>query len=177
MYDSKTIVGYCGVYCGTCPTSQYVRRKQNLARQLKRLIDEGRDEYWLPEVVKSFNFEEFRKGLEFYTEMCCPGCREMEVPDEDWCERRKCAKERGVHTCFECAEIEACEPMKYIRETYPFILERYYVIFKEKGYDGVLDEMESDRAKGFDTLEHLAMQYCKRVELNEPFLKGGKAEE
>jgi hypothetical protein len=177
MYDPRNILGFCGIYCGTCSSSQYVRRKQNLARQLKRLVDEGRDEHWLPDMVTSFDFEDFRKGLEFYSEMCCPGCREMEVPEKDWCERRGCARERGVHTCFECSDIETCEPMAYVRETYPFVLERYYPIFKERGYEGVLEEMEVDRAKGFDILDHLAARCCRKIDLDEPFLKQNRTED
>jgi hypothetical protein len=169
MYEPKNIVGYCGVYCGTCAGSQFNRTKQNLARELKRLVDVHRDGDWIPNVIRTFDFVEFRKGLEFYTEMSCPGCRFLEVTEgEDWCERRKCATGKGVHTCFECDEIETCEPMTYIRETYPFVLDRYFRIFREKGLEGVLEEMEGDRNKGFEICDHLARTHCKRIDLKEP---------
>ena len=65
----------CGVYCGQCPNGN--GRVKYAAGELKRLVDTTRYG-WLEEVVDSFSFEEFRKGLEWFASNRCPSCLNME---------------------------------------------------------------------------------------------------
>ncbi|MFB0523851.1 MAG: DUF3795 domain-containing protein, partial [Candidatus Bathyarchaeia archaeon] len=89
--------GICGVYCGQCPSGN--GRVRVIAGELKRLVDTVRYD-WLEYAVKSFNFKEFRKGLEWFSAAQCPGClKEGGAPCRA---RRKCFTERNLESCLLC---------------------------------------------------------------------------
>ncbi len=52
-------------------------RSRALAGELKRLVDTVRYD-WVKEVVKSFDFDQFRKGLEWFSGAQCPTCPKAE---------------------------------------------------------------------------------------------------
>lgn len=61
----------------------------------------------MPGEVQEFDYEQFRKGLEFFSKddswlvchKCCPGGDGY--PD---CDIRKCCRERGYRICFDCPD-------------------------------------------------------------------------
>jgi len=65
MNNNNRQYGICGVYCGQCPNGN--GRVKMMAMELKRLVDTTRYN-WVKEVIKSFNFDEFRKGLEWFSQ-------------------------------------------------------------------------------------------------------------
>jgi len=69
--DENYRYGICGVYCGQCPSGN--GRVKVIAGELKRLVDTVRYD-WVGHVVKSFKFEEFRKGLEWFADAQCAMC-------------------------------------------------------------------------------------------------------
>ena len=71
MEKEERPYGVCGVYCGQCPSGN--GRVKYAAGELKHLIDTQRYD-WVEDVVKSFRFSEFRKGLEWFSQTQCPGC-------------------------------------------------------------------------------------------------------
>ena len=101
--------GICGVYCGQCPSGN--GRVKMMARELKRLVDTTRYD-WVGSVVKSFKFEEFRKGLEWFADAQCPMCLNGGGAP---CENKKCASEKKVESCLLCNDYLTCKNTEYQR--------------------------------------------------------------
>jgi hypothetical protein len=158
MDNSKKSYGICGVYCGQCPSGN--GRIRFAAGELKRLIDTTRFD-WMEEIVKSFRFSEFRKGLEWFNQVQCPGCNEGGGAP---CKNRPCAKERGLESCLLCEEYMKCPNTTYQRETYPFVIENYNRV-KEVGFEQHLLEEEKKALAGVDLMGHLERKYCKLIPL------------
>ena len=152
--------GVCGVYCGQCPNGN--GRVQFFSQELKRLVDTVRYD-WMNDIVKSFNFSNFRKGLEWFSSHKCPMCLNIRLEDAH-CKNKKCANDKKLETCLLCQDYLTCEKTKYHRETYPFVIEHYTRV-KKVGLEKHLQE-EKDRTKaGIDLMSHLERRFCKTVTL------------
>jgi hypothetical protein len=152
--------GICGVYCGQCPNGN--GRVTFAAGELKRLIDTTRYD-WVEDVVKSFSFSEFRKGLEWFADSQCTGCLKGGGAP---CENRKCAEEKGLRSCLLCGDYLTCGHTVYMRDVYPFVVDNHERV-KQVGLDRHLEEEELRARAGVDLMGHLERRYCKIVELPE----------
>ncbi len=108
------LIGYCGVYCGTCARWHENSVFRKLTTALAELVDGHGFQHWMPEVVKEFDYTEFRKALDFFSRkdtwfICRKGCKGGDGrPD---CEIRKCCKNRELNICFDCREFP-CDRVK-----------------------------------------------------------------
>lgn len=152
--------GICGVYCGQCPNGN--GRVKMTARELRRLIDTVRYD-WTEHVVKSFKFQEFRKGLEWFANAQCPGCLSGGGAP---CKNRKCAADRKLESCLLCGDYLTCKHTEYHREWYPFVVENYNRV-KQVGFEKHLEEEEEKSQAGADLMGHLTRRCCKVVKLEE----------
>jgi len=152
--------GVCGVYCGQCPNGN--GRVKTMASELKRLVDTTRYN-WLADVVKSFKFDEFRKGLEWFANAQCPMCLNGGGAP---CENRPCAKQKGLQSCLLCNDYLTCKNTEYQREWYPFVADNYRRV-KEVGFEKHLAEEEERRRAGVDLMGHLERRCCKTIKLEE----------
>lgn len=152
--------GICGVYCGQCPNGN--GRVKMIAGELKRLVDTVRYN-WVSMVVKSFSFEEFRKGLEWFSNAQCPMCLNGGGAP---CENRKCASEKKLQSCLLCDNYLACKHTEYQREWYPFVVENYNRV-KQVGFQKHLEEEEERTKAGVDLMGHLERRCCKVVKLED----------
>jgi hypothetical protein len=153
--------GVCGVYCGQCPNGN--GRVKAMAREFKRLVDTARYE-WVADVVKSFEFVEFRKGLEWFANAQCPMC--LNGAHGASCENRKCASEKKLDSCLLCDEYLKCEHTAYQREWYPFVVDNYNRV-KQVGFEKHLEEEETRAKAGVDLMSHLDRRCCKTVKLED----------
>ncbi len=152
--------GICGVYCGQCPNGN--GRVKMMAGELKRLVDTVRYD-WVQEVVKSFDFAEFRKGLEWFADSQCSMCLNGGGAP---CENKKCAANKKLKSCLLCADYLTCKDTEYQRDFYPFVKENYAKV-RQVGYEKYLEE-ERQRAKaGIDLMGHLERRCCKVVKLED----------
>jgi len=159
MQKTEEQFGICGVYCGQCPNGN--GRVSFMAQELKRLVDTTRYE-WVADYVKSFNFEDFRKGLEWFSASQCPMC--LRGGGNPNCENRKCAARKNLRSCLQCDEYLTCKNTVYQRETYPFVSDNYQRV-KEVGLEKYLEE-ESERSRaGVSLMSHLERKCCKVVKL------------
>jgi hypothetical protein len=152
--------GVCGVYCGQCPNGN--GRVRYAAGELKRLVDTTRYG-WVEDAVKSFSFNEFRKGLEWFSHAQCQGCRGGGGAP---CQNRGCAEEKGLRSCLECGDYLVCSHTEYMRDTYPFVAD-YHQRVKQVGLVKHLEEEEQRARAGVDLMGHLERRYCKTVELED----------
>jgi len=156
MTSENNCYGVCGVYCGQCPSGN--GRVKVIAGELKRLVDTVRYD-WVGYAVKSFQFAEFRKGLEWFANAQCPMCLNGGGAP---CENRKCAKQKGLESCLLCGDYLTCRHTEYHREWYPFVVDNY----RRVGEVGLEKEEERSRA-GVSLMGHLERRCCKIVKLEE----------
>ena len=101
------LICYCGVYGGTCARWEGYEGFRQLARVLGEWCDCQGFTHWMPDAVQEFDYEEFRKGVEFFSKddswlvchKCCVGGDGY--PE---CDIRRCCQERGYTICFDCPE-------------------------------------------------------------------------
>jgi hypothetical protein len=153
--------GICGVYCGQCPNGN--GRVSMMAQELKRLVDTTRYE-WVKDFVTSFSFDEFRKGLEWFSDSQCPKCHKG--GGAPWCENRKCATSKNLRSCLLCDDYLTCKNTVYQRETYPFVVNNHRRV-KEVGFEKHLEEEEERSKAGISLMGHLERRCCKVMKLEE----------
>ncbi|MCJ7422973.1 DUF3795 domain-containing protein [Candidatus Bathyarchaeota archaeon] len=152
--------GICGVYCGQCPNGN--GRVKMMAGELKRLVDTVRYN-WVKDVVKSFDFDEFRKGLEWLSDSQCPSCLNGGGAP---CENRKCASRKSLQSCLLCDDYLTCKNTEYQRDVYPFVVDNYNRV-KQVGFEKHLEEEEERTKAGIDLMGHLERRCCKVVKLED----------
>jgi hypothetical protein len=160
MENKNRRYGICGVYCGQCPNGN--GRVKMMANELKRLVDTTRYD-WVGDVVKSFKFDEFRKGLEWFSQSQCPMCLNGGGAP---CENKKCAPEKKLQSCLMCSDYLMCKNTEYQRDVYPFVVDNYNRV-KQVGFQKHLEEEEERTKAGVDLMGHLERRCCKVVKLED----------
>jgi transcription elongation factor Elf1 len=133
-----------------------------MAMELKRLVDTTRYN-WVKEVIKSFNFDEFRKGLEWFSQAQCPMCLNGGGAP---CENRKCASNKKLQSCLLCNEYLTCKNTEYQRDVYPFVIDNHNRV-KQVGFEKYLEEEEEKTKAGIDLMGHLERRFCRVVKLED----------
>ncbi|MFH1688021.1 MAG: DUF3795 domain-containing protein [bacterium] len=117
----EELITYCGLYGGHCARWQGYPHFRGLARELAEWLESMGCGYWMPHTVGEFNYTEFKKGLDFFADdgnwfTCTKCCHHGDGYPE--CPVRKCAIEKGVELCFDCAEFpcDVCRPFFDIEE-------------------------------------------------------------
>lgn len=110
----EDLITYCGIYGGTCARWYEYTAFRDLANVFAEWVDAQSYQYWMPVHVKEFDYNEFRKGLDFFSRpdawlVCHKCCKGGEGNPE--CEIRICCKDKGVEICFECDDFP-CDKVK-----------------------------------------------------------------
>ena len=135
-------LGHCGVYCGQCRA--FTAEVTDIATKFKDWVEQ--DYSWLKEVEESFDYDNFLKGLDWFTNSTCPGCRNS---SESWCEVKKCEKikQNIIDNCLICDEFAKCPHTDYQRNRYSYLFNHIELIKKE-GLDKFLKEEEKKALEG-----------------------------
>ncbi len=72
----------------------------------------------------------------------CSGCNSGDCPDKDWCENRRCSKERGLAHCSDCTE--DCRK-GLLSKSKPYGFTRFV---KRYGEEALLDCLERNEQNG-----------------------------
>jgi hypothetical protein len=137
--EARKLIGYCGVYCGSCGMYRgrvYAKIAQEFLEVMKAAGYP--DELTInPKGVKpDFDFNEFLKGVECFSKedsgaYCQEPCKQGGgVP----CEYRQCARERGLEICYECRDFP-CEHFLWGLEQHPE-KRADYERFRKRGFEG-----------------------------------------
>jgi len=98
----KDQVGRCGIWCGSCIVGNGTLKE--LTGRYEKVIRDYDLENWAP---KTFDFREFKKGLEtLKATPLCVGCRKG--GGWDTCPMRGCVAKKKITDCAECADQAAC---------------------------------------------------------------------
>jgi hypothetical protein len=122
----ERLITYCGLYGGCCARYVAYRAFRQAAEIVAEVCDSHGFHHWMPQVVDEFDYEHFRKGIEFFrredTWFVCRGCCRGGDGGPPGCVR-KCCQEHAVELCFECPEfpcskVEHDQPMLTRAEEY-----------------------------------------------------------
>jgi len=90
-------IGYCGIWCGSCVVGNGTL--QEVAKKFKKTLGGYGVLKWCP---GTFDRAEFLLGLDTIAKIhLCPGC--LRGGGRENCELRKCATDRNLADCRECA--------------------------------------------------------------------------
>lgn len=105
----RDMIAYCGLNCETCDAYlATINNDQALREKTAKLWAELNNAPILPEHIN------------------CQGCRVDGVKTvycENLCKIRQCALKRGVTTCGDCPEIDACQTFGMVIANNPAVLE------------------------------------------------------
>ena len=111
MTDKKTLLAYCGMYCGDCLGRTGVIA--DAASEFKAVLDKYKFRRSAECVLSKQlpDFGDFEEKLGFMTGLRCKQvCRERE-DDAIACTVRRCCIERGYFACHECGDLETCDKL------------------------------------------------------------------
>ena len=132
----------CGIYCGQCRA--YTEEVTDIAHQFKQWVEQ--DYSWLKEVEESFDYDNFMKGLDWFINSTCPGCRNS---TESWCDVKKCEKiqQDKIDNCLICDDFKDCTHTEYQRNRYSYLF-KHIEFVKKEGFDKFLEEEELKGKEG-----------------------------
>ena len=135
-------LGKCGVFCAQC--SSFTGEMTELASKIK--VWTVRDYSWLKDSDEDFDFDNFLKGLDWFIDSTCPGCRNVK---ESWCDVKKCEKiQQGtIDNCLVCEDFASCKFTDYQKNRYSYLFEhRDYI--KKEGFEKYLEREEKKAKEG-----------------------------
>ena len=108
-------------YCGLCDSCRLGSPGfQEAVARVKGVVDNFQTNWWshcFP-AEEGFSFPEFRKGLEWFLRHTdCPGCKGGRGLEQ--CPIRRCARERRIDHCYECADVDGCANFDFILREFP----------------------------------------------------------
>jgi len=113
------LIGYCGLYCGTCPG--YTQTVANLAKDLRRELRSGKFDKAAPALAKIPDFKAFKhyqKACDLLSTMmkmrCNKACKSGGGSAQ--CPIKKCAKKKGLKGCWQCDDFVSCKKLKGLEE-------------------------------------------------------------
>ena len=148
MSTVNVVIGYCGVCCDHCAMST---RIPEMAAELMRYITAYGYREWIHNVTREFEFNNLLKGLEWFANSSCQGCKG--AGGMPGCEVRVCCSGKKLANCYFCDIFPLCEKLNYQKETYH--LEEHFEKIKRLGYDIWLREQEKKIEENFDNIAYL----------------------
>ncbi len=111
----KNQIGYCGIWCGSCPGGNGV--SMEFTKKYEDFVKKSQLEKWAP---KTFDFSEFMKGLAAIQTMpSCTGC--LNGGGNPTCKIRTCASKKKIVNCSQCDQLLACRNFEALEKTHPNI--------------------------------------------------------
>jgi len=126
-------------------------RIPRMAMELKRFIEAYGYGEWIHFITRDFDFQQFMKGLNWFTNSSCPSC--LKGGGMPRCDVRVCCLKKKLKNCYFCEEFSKCEKLNYQKETYH--IEKHYERMKQIGYENWLREQERKIEENFDNIEYL----------------------
>jgi hypothetical protein len=119
MAKKTDLIGYCGLYCATCPG--YTQIPANLAKELRVELKKGKFEGaadFLAKMPAFGAFKYYKQGVELLdtiAKMRCKGCKAGGGGPS--CKIRICAKEKKFSGCWQCGKFETCKKFIFLLES------------------------------------------------------------
>jgi hypothetical protein len=112
MNDNKTLLAYCGFYCGDClgHTGEIADATKKFMNVLDKYQFNQTAKCVFPDQLK--DYDRFYEIVGFMTGLKCPmTCRER-IDSTVSCEVRNCCINNDFYACYECDDFETCAKLK-----------------------------------------------------------------
>jgi hypothetical protein len=119
MAKRADMIGYCGLYCGTCPA--YTGSIADPASQLRKELRRSKCDKaaaGLAKIPGMEAFEHYRQFDELLAALAKMRCKKpcRAGGGSAQCKVRKCAKEKGLSGCWECDDFRTCATLGVLEE-------------------------------------------------------------
>jgi hypothetical protein len=116
MADSKNLIAYCGLYCGSCFI--YLGKIADLARDLRKELRAAKFQRFARVISRYFkpykNYEQTYELLGMMVRLRCKRtCHDGGGPP--LCKIRNCCTKKEYVGCWECNEFEECRTLDFLR--------------------------------------------------------------
>jgi len=139
--EHKDLAAYCGIYCGLCDHRTKIPER---ASALRAAMEQAEYDEWGPSLA---GFDEFWSFLQKLTRVEDTRCCRSGTCGDGFCAIKKCARDKGVSLCVECADYP-CQWVHRLGRGEPTLLHDGQRI-REKGLEAWMEEQEERRAAGF----------------------------
>ncbi len=177
---SEEMIAYCGLYCGTCGigsclVAERAKKLQEVVEAYKfedwvpDFFEQADTRLVLDQAIKAmgytdediealrketeeskFDYAQFKAGLEWFTKVSCPACREG--GGQPMCPVKVCAKSRQVSGCWACEEMENCRILVELGKRSEYSVIENLKEIREMGEHAYMKKMEKKAAAGFDNV-------------------------
>nr|MDO8099193.1 DUF3795 domain-containing protein [Candidatus Njordarchaeota archaeon] len=137
--NEKSLIAYCGLYCGDC--FNYKGEIANLAKELRAKLKEEK----LDQVSQALSgdFKEFKNFEQCYQVLgalvklrCKRACRVGGGPAS--CRIRNCCRDKKFQGCWECRDFGLCSRLDFLKPLYDDTHLRNIRKIRKRGIDGFL---------------------------------------
>jgi hypothetical protein len=121
MVKKTELIGYCGLYCGTCPS--YTQVAADLARDLRNELRKGKFDKaadFLAKMPAFAAFKNYKEGYGLLGAIMKIRCKHGFCRPGGWdsrCKIRRCARQKKLVGCWQCDEFESCSKLKALEVT------------------------------------------------------------
>jgi hypothetical protein len=120
MVKKTDLIGYCGLYCGTCPS--YTQVAADLARDLRTELRKGKfgeSADFIAKMPAFAAFKNYKKGYDLLGAIMKIRCKNGFCRPGGWdgrCKIRKCARQKKLAGCWQCDRFEECKYLKLLEQ-------------------------------------------------------------
>ncbi len=114
--NNKTLIAYCGLYCGDC--FNYKGEIADLARDLRKKLRESKFDRASEGLSKYFkDFKDYDTCYRVLGSMVRLRCKRActNGGGNPNCTIRKCCQKKEIRGCFECGEFETCKKFDFLK--------------------------------------------------------------
>jgi hypothetical protein len=118
MTKKTDLIGYCGLYCATCPGFTQIPAdlaKEQMTGLKKWKLDKAAD--LLAKMPAFSGFKYYKQGVELLgaiSKLRCQGCKKG--GGSPACKIRICAKQNKFAGCWQCDKMETCKNFAFLLE-------------------------------------------------------------
>jgi len=137
MKANQKLLTYCGLYCGDC--FGFKGDLPDLARDLRKLLRK----YKFDKIAQAIPFKDFKEYPKCYrclggmVKLRCKGCRGG--TRSKFCNIAKCCLKKNYAGCWQCAEVEDCKKLKFLKAVHKDACLKNLRLIKKLGVKGYLE--------------------------------------
>ena len=119
MAAKTNLIGYCGLYCGDCPS--YTQEIADLAKALRKELRHhkfGKYADYLARMPGLEAFKNYEAGYALLGSMMTLRCKGSccEGGGSRSCPIKKCARRQAFKGCWQCDDFETCTTLKILEQ-------------------------------------------------------------
>ncbi len=139
MSEDKTLIAYCGLYCGDC--FNYKGEIADLARDLRKKLRETRFDKISQGLSRYFkDFKDYEQCYRVLGSMVRLRCKKacLDGGGNPLCKARTCCRKKDIAGCWECDEFETCSKLDFLKPIHGDANLKNLRKLKKEGAEGFL---------------------------------------